>query len=313
MGRASRPRRCRRRRSILCELKVDGVAINLTYENGRLVRGATRGDGSVGEDVTPNVRVIQGIPHQLTESEEVPGARARRGPWRGVLPGRGVRAAQRVAWSRPARRRSPTRATPRPGRCGRRTPRSPAAASCTWSATVSALRRGFEPAAPVGVLRRAGGVGAARRATGPRSCPTSRRSRSSSTTTASTATTSSTRSTASWSRSTRSRCSDGSARRRAHPAGRSRSSTHPRRSPPSCSTSRSTSAAPGRVTPVRPDGAGAGGRLDGGVRHLAQRLGGQAQGRPDRRHRRAAQGRRRDPRDRRHRSSTCVPATSASS
>ncbi|WP_083937045.1 NAD-dependent DNA ligase LigA [Longispora albida] len=51
--------------SYLCELKIDGLAVNLTYEHGRLVRGATRGDGRVGEDITPNVRAIQGIPHQL--------------------------------------------------------------------------------------------------------------------------------------------------------------------------------------------------------------------------------------------------------
>jgi len=56
----------------LCELKVDGIAINLTYEQGRLVRGATRGDGRVGEDVTSNVRVVQGIPHELTASKDYP-------------------------------------------------------------------------------------------------------------------------------------------------------------------------------------------------------------------------------------------------
>ncbi|MEV4621352.1 NAD-dependent DNA ligase LigA [Asanoa sp. NPDC049573] len=50
----------------LCELKVDGLAINLTYEKGRLVRGATRGDGRTGEDVTGNVRTIRGIPERLT-------------------------------------------------------------------------------------------------------------------------------------------------------------------------------------------------------------------------------------------------------
>lgn len=50
----------------LCELKVDGLAVNLTYEQGRLVRAATRGDGRTGEDVTPNVRTIRGVPERLT-------------------------------------------------------------------------------------------------------------------------------------------------------------------------------------------------------------------------------------------------------
>ena len=57
---------------LLCELKVDGLAINLLYEKGRLVRALTRGDGRTGEDVTPNVRTIQTIPHALTGSEEFP-------------------------------------------------------------------------------------------------------------------------------------------------------------------------------------------------------------------------------------------------
>jgi len=52
----------------LCELKIDGLAINLLYERGRLVRAATRGDGRTGEDVTHNVRTIEGIPHQLAGS-----------------------------------------------------------------------------------------------------------------------------------------------------------------------------------------------------------------------------------------------------
>ncbi|MFG1763093.1 NAD-dependent DNA ligase LigA [Micromonospora parva] len=56
----------------LCELKVDGLAINLTYENGRLVRAATRGDGRTGEDVTANVRSIRDVPSQLTPSGEFP-------------------------------------------------------------------------------------------------------------------------------------------------------------------------------------------------------------------------------------------------
>jgi DNA ligase (NAD+) len=50
----------------LCELKVDGLAINLLYEDGRLVRGATRGDGRTGEDVTPNVRTITNVPDRLS-------------------------------------------------------------------------------------------------------------------------------------------------------------------------------------------------------------------------------------------------------
>lgn len=49
----------------VCEPKLDGVAISLLYENGELVRGATRGDGTVGEDVTQNVRTIKSIPLKL--------------------------------------------------------------------------------------------------------------------------------------------------------------------------------------------------------------------------------------------------------
>ncbi|MFJ2091660.1 NAD-dependent DNA ligase LigA [Streptomyces sp. NPDC087901] len=49
----------------LCELKIDGLAVNLTYENGLLTRAATRGDGRTGEDITPNVRTIAEIPHRL--------------------------------------------------------------------------------------------------------------------------------------------------------------------------------------------------------------------------------------------------------
>ncbi|MEH1168854.1 NAD-dependent DNA ligase LigA [Micromonospora sp. CPCC 205539] len=56
----------------LCELKVDGLAINLTYERGRLIRAATRGDGRTGEDVTANVRSIRGVPGELTPSAEFP-------------------------------------------------------------------------------------------------------------------------------------------------------------------------------------------------------------------------------------------------
>ncbi|MBE7177055.1 MAG: NAD-dependent DNA ligase LigA [Mucilaginibacter polytrichastri] len=49
----------------VCELKFDGLSMSLTYENGRLVRGVTRGDGTQGDDVTDNVRTIANIPNRL--------------------------------------------------------------------------------------------------------------------------------------------------------------------------------------------------------------------------------------------------------
>src|SRR5690349_1658322 len=53
----------------LCELKIDGLAVNLTYERGRLVRAATRGDGRTGEDITLNVRTIADVPERLTGTD----------------------------------------------------------------------------------------------------------------------------------------------------------------------------------------------------------------------------------------------------
>jgi DNA ligase (NAD+) len=50
----------------VCELKIDGLAVDLVYENGRLVRAATRGDGVTGEDVTLNVRTIANVPSRLS-------------------------------------------------------------------------------------------------------------------------------------------------------------------------------------------------------------------------------------------------------
>ncbi|WP_110238992.1 NAD-dependent DNA ligase LigA [Nocardioides gilvus] len=58
--------------ALLCELKVDGLAINILYEDGKLVRALTRGDGRTGEDVTPNVRTIDSIPHRLRGTDEFP-------------------------------------------------------------------------------------------------------------------------------------------------------------------------------------------------------------------------------------------------
>ncbi len=58
----------------LCELKIDGLAVDLVYENGRLVRAATRGDGRTGEDVTLNVRTIDSVPDRLRQAKGVPSA-----------------------------------------------------------------------------------------------------------------------------------------------------------------------------------------------------------------------------------------------
>jgi DNA ligase (NAD+) len=54
------------RAHFVCEPKIDGLAVSLTYENGSFTRGATRGDGAVGEDITPNLRTIRSLPMRLS-------------------------------------------------------------------------------------------------------------------------------------------------------------------------------------------------------------------------------------------------------
>jgi DNA ligase (NAD+) len=56
----------------LCELKIDGLAVNLLYEQGRLTRALTRGDGRTGEDITLNMRTLEEVPDRLTGTAEFP-------------------------------------------------------------------------------------------------------------------------------------------------------------------------------------------------------------------------------------------------
>ena len=225
----------------LCELKVDGLAIDLALRGRPADPGADprrRPHRRGRHPQRPHPRLGARPAHRRRRP------RAARGARRGVLPGRGLRRRSTPGWSRRAGPRSPTRATPPPARCGRRTRGSPRAGRCGWSCTASAPVRASTPARQSEAYERAARLGAAPSASGSGWSTTWPACRATSTTTASTGTTSSTRSTASSSRSTRSPCSAGSARRRGRRGGRSRSSTRPRRSPPRCSTSGSTSGAP---------------------------------------------------------------------
>ncbi|MFL5767720.1 MAG: NAD-dependent DNA ligase LigA [Actinomycetota bacterium] len=61
----------------VCELKIDGVAVALTYEKGSLTKGATRGDGTTGEDITANVRTVRSVPTRLQVADAPPVLEAR--------------------------------------------------------------------------------------------------------------------------------------------------------------------------------------------------------------------------------------------
>ena len=182
--------------ALLCELKVDGLAINLLYEGGRLVRALTRGDGSTGEDVTPNVKTIDSIPHRLTGTEEFPVPE--------LLEVRGEVFLPKEAFERlnesMTEAGKPVFANPRNAAAGslrQKDPRVTATRALGMVCHGIGARTGVRAEGAVPRLRRARGLGAADLRRRSRCCPRSRPSRSTSRTPASTATRSSpTRSTA---------------------------------------------------------------------------------------------------------------------
>ena len=288
--------------ALLCELKVDGLAINLLYEDGRLVRALTRGDGRTGEDVTPNVRTIDSVPapaDRHRRASRCPALVEVRGEV--FLPGRGVRAAQRVDDRRrqagvrqPAQRRR--RLAAPEGPAGHRHPRPR-----RWSATASAPARASSPTVAVRGLRRAAGLGAADLRPGAGAADAERGARRTSSTYGEH------RHTIVALRDRRRR--DQGRRRRAAAPARLDQSRAPRwaiafKYPPEevnakllaieVNTGRT-----GRVTPfgVMEPTQVAGSTVERATLHNAHEV--EAQGRPARRHGGPAQGRRRDPRDRR--------------
>ena len=122
----------------LCELKVDGLAVDLVYENGVLQRGATRGDGYTGEDITPNIRTLADVPHKLRSDAGLPVPELLEVRGEVYFPVEKF-ADLNASSSRPGRPRLRTRAMRQPVRCGRRIRGLRRAGRYGWCCTESVL------------------------------------------------------------------------------------------------------------------------------------------------------------------------------
>ena len=275
--------------SYTTEPKIDGLAITLTYEDGVLVRGATRGDGRVGEDVTRNLRTIGAIPLRIPDPPELVEVRGEI-----YLPIADFKALN----ERRAEAGEPTFANPRNSAAGCDPPARPGARRRTAALDLDAT--GSAPPAastsPPTWTRSSGCASAASRST-PTPTTTTGSSRSSSAATGgrSAATSSTTRSTASSSRSTSGRCGASSASSAASRAGRSPGSSRRRRRRPKLLRRRLERRPHRPPGPVRDARAGPRRRRHRLDRDPPQRGGPRPQGRQGRRRGRGDAGRRRHP------------------